>query len=123
MDLKQLEKEHPAVFAEAVELGREQGRTAERDRVTAHLLRGQANDAMPLAIESVESGAEMTETLRAKYDIAGKNKADAEERKSEAAIVEETTAGAATKPDDKDFGDQVADAMEATKTEPGHVVL
>ena len=115
MDLSTLKSDHPEVYAAAKEEGRQEGReqgvTAERDRVSAHLIRGQASGAMALALESVENGAEMTETLKAKYDTAGKNKRDVEAREEDNASVENATQGAGEPSKHEGMGDRVADIL------------
>jgi len=119
MDLQTLKSEHPDTYAAAVKLGREEGHTAglkegadkERDRVTAHLIRGKASGAMDLAIESVEVGAEMTETLRAKYDTAKQNKDDQAARQRESDDAGAAVDGAATTPKAQDMADKVADLL------------
>ena len=74
MDLAQFQAEHPTVYAQAVALGVKQGKTSERDRVTAHLILGESHDAMDTAVKAVEDGSEMTDTLKARYMAAGQNK-------------------------------------------------
>ena len=112
MDLSTLKSDHPEVYAAAKEEGRQEGReqgvTAERDRVSAHLIRGQASGAMALALESVENGAEMTETLKAKYDTAGKNKRAVDARQEDNASVEQATQGASEPSKNEGMEDRVA---------------
>ena len=91
MDLQTLKSEHPEVYAAAFDAGRKEGHAAghkegvehERDRVSAHLIRGKASGAMDLAVECVENGSAMTETLRAKYDTAKQNRADDSARQAD----------------------------------------
>lgn len=119
MDPNTLKSEHSDCYAAILKTGREAGEAAgvkqERDRVTAHLIRGKANDAMDLAIESVENGAEMTETLKAKYDTAGKNKADAEAREQELAEANAAADGAAAAPETQSFADRVVARLQERK--------
>lgn len=79
MDLNKLRAEHPAVYAEAVQIGA----TGERDRVTAHMIMGEASGAMTIAAKAVKDGSPMTETLRAEYTVAGMNRNDVEARQDD----------------------------------------
>ncbi len=120
MDPNTLKTEHPDCYAAILKQGREEGETAgiaqgvkqERDRVTAHLIRGKASGAMDLAIESVEKGEEMTETLKAKYDTAGKNAADEATRKQELDAANAAADGAGAAPEAKTKDEQILEIME-----------
>lgn len=79
MDLKMLEKEHPEIYAQAVEVGV----TQERERVSAHLTLGEASGDMALAITSINEGAEMSATLNAKYMAAHMKNREIQNRISE----------------------------------------
>ncbi|MCK5641708.1 MAG: S49 family peptidase [Gammaproteobacteria bacterium] len=68
MDLEELKAQHPALFAQVVQIGHDQGVTSERDRVSAHAIRGQASGNMEYALESIKTGVAMTETVKATYD-------------------------------------------------------
>jgi ClpP class serine protease len=111
MDINTLKTEHPDVYAAALAEGAAQGQAKERDRVSAHLIRGKASGAMDLAVESVESGAEMTETLKAKYDTAGKNAADVVASQAETDVVGAAVDGAAAIPTPKTMADTVVDII------------
>jgi len=74
MDINQLKTQHPAVYQAAVQVGVDQGTQTERDRCTAHLTYAKSTGAMNIAVEAIESGDIVTETLRAKYLTAGINK-------------------------------------------------
>ena len=63
MDSTTLKAEHPKCFADVLA----QGVAQERDRVGAMAVAGKASGATALALESIESGVEMTETLRAQF--------------------------------------------------------
>lgn len=103
MNKIELQQQHPEVYAAVLAEGHASGRTeglaagteAERDRVTAHLIRGHAAGAMPLAIEAIEKGTPMTEALRAKYDTAAKNRDDTATRQTESDAAGAATEGAA----------------------------
>jgi ClpP class serine protease len=117
MDLKTLQASHPALYAEVVGIGEKSGAAKERDRVNAHLIRGAASGDMKTALAAVESGAEMTETFKAKYDAAAMN------RNSEAARQAETDSASAAvdgaKPvapsGAKDVGDEVVAILKGGK--------
>lgn len=70
MDLKTLMAEHPAVYAEAVEVGKAE----ERDRVGAHLKMAEASGDMDTAVKAIGDGSGMTATLLATYSAAGMNR-------------------------------------------------
>lgn len=103
MDLATLQAEHPAVYQSAVEIGANK----ERDRVTAHLTFGNANDCMDIATKAIEDGEEVTQTLMAKYMTAGHNKRDIEARTED----DTTTSSAADKTDKKDDEKTVSDEV------------
>lgn len=110
MDLKTLKLSHP----ELVEALLNEGASAERDRVTAHLTMGEASGDMKTAIEAITSGSQMTATLQAKYLAAGMNRRDQSAHADDSAAVEEATKVAAA-PVAQDLGDQLAAAMLGTK--------
>lgn len=72
MDLNELKRDHPDVYAQAVQVGTD----AEKDRVTAHLKMGQGFGAMDIAAKAIEDGSLMTMSLQADYQTAGRNKTD-----------------------------------------------
>lgn len=83
MDLTKLKAEYPELYAAIVAEGVAQGIAKERDRVTAHLVLGKESGAMDMAMEAVENGTEMTNTLTAKYIAAGMNKRDINSRQED----------------------------------------
>jgi len=111
MDIELLKKQHPEVYSAVLE----QGVAKERDRVTAHLTLGDASGDMKTAIAAINDGAEMTQTITAKYLAAGINRADRTARQTDS-----ETAGAAAdnaKPVAvaKDLGDEVVALMESER--------
>ena len=68
----------------------ERGINAERDRVTAHLIRGEASGDLQTAIEAIKSGEQMTESVKAKYFAASVKKVAIEERQTEAVATVKT---------------------------------
>jgi len=74
MDLKELKASHPALYAEAVGIGHEQGVTGERARSEAHIVLGEASGDMKYAMECVKDGTELTATVNAKHMAASINK-------------------------------------------------
>ena len=76
MDLNELQAQHPAVYAAAVQVGNDTGTTAERDRVGAHLTMGEASGDMKTAVAAISDGSAMTATLLATYSAAGMSRKD-----------------------------------------------
>lgn len=72
MDLKTLQAQHPDVYAAALEMGVNQ----ERDRVVAHLTLAEPSRDYSIAASAIKDGDVMTETLRARYMVAGMNRKD-----------------------------------------------
>lgn len=107
MNLEQLKAQHPDVYAAAVKETLEK----ERDRVNAHLELGETCGAMALAIESVKSGAEMSQTLNAKYLGAGIKANAVAARQSESNIAGEAVNGAKPVATTKTLLDHAADAV------------
>ncbi len=83
MNLQELIAQHPETYAQAIAAGVEQGTTAERDRVSAHLTMGAGFNAMDIALAAVEDGSEMTAGLNAKYQTAGSNRDDTANRQAD----------------------------------------
>ena len=69
MDIAKFKAEYPDLYAQIVQIGA----NTEKDRVCAHLEYGKSFNCMDLAVESIESGADLTQTLLAKYNTAGIN--------------------------------------------------
>lgn len=70
MDLAELKAKHPETYKAAVADGEKQ----ERDRVSAHLIMGEASGDMTTAIKAVKDGDHMTATHQASYMAAGMKK-------------------------------------------------
>ncbi len=79
MDKATLQAEHPAVYAAV----REDGTAAERDRVSAHLILGEASGDMKTALAAAKDGTEMTAALHATYTAAGMNRGDQQAREGD----------------------------------------
>jgi ClpP class serine protease len=109
MDLNQLKTEHPAVFAEAVEVGKKE----ERDRVNAHLKMGTASGDMATASKAIEDGSELTQSLMATYQAAHMNKTAISDRADDNPDLDATPPPADTSAEDKLDAEIVA-AMEAS---------
>ena len=86
LDLKTLKAQHPEIY----EAAKQEGVTAERDRVLGHLTMGQESGDMKTAISAIESGDGMTVKLQAKYMSAAMNRRDVTARQADS-----DTAGAA----------------------------
>lgn len=93
MDLTKMKAEHPALFAEAVAIGVEQGVTQERKRVDAHLTMGEASGDMKFAVSCIQDGAELDASVNAKYMAASMNKKAVTDRDSESEDDLETKGG------------------------------
>jgi ClpP class serine protease len=127
MTREQLKAAHPEVYAaivaEGEAAGEARGVAGERDRVTAHLTMGEASGDMKTALSAIADGSGMTASLQAKYLAAGMNRSAIVARETEGAAAAAVTAGAtpavegssagAAPEGGKDFGDLVADAVDA----------
>lgn len=103
MDLSTLKAEHPELYAKVKGLGVKE----ERDRVTAHLVMGEASGDLKTALKAAKDGEEMTQTAQATYMAAGMNKSSIEDREGDEPTVV-VKSGAET-PDTA--ADTVADAV------------
>ena len=108
MDLATLKAEHPVLFASITKLGAD----AERDRVTAHLIMGEASGDMKTAVTACRDGSEMTATIKATYDAAAMNRKDAAARAADDAATAKALADAATAAPVTSTADAVADLVE-----------
>lgn len=109
MDLKKLKLEHPDVFEAAFQ----EGVTAERDRVTAHLTLGASCGDMKTAREAIESGAAMTQTFTAKYLAASANRADRTARQADTDAADKVVTGATSPTAEGDQGPDLGDKIVA----------
>ncbi len=80
MDLKELKAQHPALYAEAVQIGMDQGVAAEKDRTGEFLVAGEMSGDMKTALEGIKSGSAMTGTLRTTFMMAAANRGDVTNR-------------------------------------------
>lgn len=83
MDLKTFKAEHPGIYNEVVQVGKDIGIAEERDSVCAHLVMGESSGDMETAIGAIKDGKKMTATIQATYMAAGMNKSDIEARGEE----------------------------------------
>lgn len=90
MDLKTLKASHPEVFAAAYE----EGITAERDRVTAHLTLAEGSGDHKTAVEAIRAGTGVTATVQAAHLAASMKRSHIETRQSEADAAASALAGA-----------------------------
>jgi ClpP class serine protease len=109
MDIKQLEKDHPDVFAAAIKVGVDQ----ERDRVTAHLQAGEDSGDMETASAAIRDGSTMTQALVAKYMGANMRRTAIDARQKASDEASAATTGAEHSPEQKDLQDIVADNIAA----------
>ena len=68
MDLNELKAKHPDLYAQATSAGVATALQTERDRVSAHLVVGEASGDMETAIEAIKSGEGYTDIVKAKHD-------------------------------------------------------
>jgi hypothetical protein len=109
MDEAQLQAQHPELYSAVFKKGETKGKTDaeeaaakaaadEKDRIEAHLVMGETTGDMKLAVESIRKGDKMTQTLSAKYLVAGMRKgavdARAEDDKVAADATDKPAAGA-----------------------------
>jgi ClpP class serine protease len=76
MDLAELKAKYPGVFNAAVGEGVTQGVTQERERVSAHLIMGEASGSLDTAVKACKDGTEMTPTMHATYSAAAMDRTD-----------------------------------------------
>ncbi len=117
MDLKKLKADHPEVYEAAVK----DGVTAERDRVTAHLMMGESSGDLNIALKAIKDGSAMTTTLQAEYMGAAMKRADKSARQTESDDVAKKTAdvtpATASAPGAVgDLGDQVVAKLKQQRT-------
>ena len=104
MDLNELKLKHPATFAAAVAAGT----TEERERVSAHLIMGDASGDMATAKAAIEDGSQVTQLITAKYNaaamkrdqIAARGADNVEDLGSDPVVTPDATAEAKEKADD-----------------------
>ncbi|AAQ96473.1 putative protease [Vibrio phage VP16T] len=86
MDLEKLKNDHPAVYAQAIELGKKEGLEEERNRVAFHCNMGLKNGAADVALKACQDGTSMNDgTVLSDYITAGMNKTELSARESEEA--------------------------------------
>lgn len=96
MDLKELKAQHPEIYAAAVQEGVNQ----ERERVTGHIIMGEASGHMKLAMECIQDGSGFNPVINAKYNAAAMNKGDRGNRASDEQDVEAAVNGKQVKKGD-----------------------
>lgn len=124
MDEAQLQAEHPGLYAVVFNKGKAEGKTEaekaaeaakaeEKDRIDAHLEAGEQSGDMKTAIESIRSGAKMTQKLMTTYMMAGMRKGALDARSDDDKAAAAATEGAAGGKPAKTLQDQIADEIEA----------
>jgi len=109
MNLEELKAQHPELCA----VIREEAVATERDRVGAHLTCGEGSGDMTTAIAAIKDGSEMTQTLMAKYSMAGRNRTDIETQQTDSAAAGEAVDGAATTTGEgPDLGDNIVAILD-----------
>ena len=76
MTYEEFKAQHPGLFAQAVAEGEAKGVSVERERVSAHIVLGQASGAMAYAVTAIKDGKEMSALASAEYQAAAMNKGD-----------------------------------------------
>jgi ClpP class serine protease len=124
MDEAQLQAEHPGLYAAVFNKGKVEGKTEadkaadvakaeEKDRIEAHLEAGEQSGDMKTALESIRSGAKMTQKLMTTYMMAGMRKGALDARSDDDKSAAAATEGAAGGKPAKTLQDQIADEIEA----------
>ena len=123
MTLDELKAKHPALYNAIRQEGHDEASAlteaavtaatdAERDRVNAHLISGEAAGDMKTALKAIEEGSAMTQTLQASYFKASLNRQDSNDRQDDADDAASASGDAdPANPGGKDFGDSVMDAF------------
>lgn len=107
MNLKDLESQHPEVFAEAVQVGVEQ----ERTRVTAHITMGKTVGDMTITLDAIEKGRDFDAAVQAEYMSAGLNRKDLNNREDD----DKSTKAAADLGDDQEVNQAELHAQAVTQ--------
>jgi len=102
MDIHTLQSQHPDIYQTVLKMGADQ----ERDRVTAHLMMGDASGDMKTALKAVGDGSLMTTTLQATYMSAGMNRRDVEHRQTD-----DANANAGDETNDSSENDQASQVL------------
>ncbi len=124
MDEAQLQAEHPALYSAVFNKGKADGKTEaervataataeEKDRIDAHLEAGEQSGDMKTALDSIRSGAKMTQKLMTTYMMAGMRKGALDARSDDDKSAAAATDGAAGGKPAKTLDDQIADEIEA----------
>jgi ClpP class serine protease len=102
MDLNALKVNHPDIYEQVFNAGI----AKERDRVSAHVLLGEASGSFDIAAAAIQNGDEMTALINAKYQAAAMNKQSISARQLDAQDVE--LGALETVDDEKDWSAKVA---------------
>ena len=93
MNLEQLKKDHPELYAQAVQIGKDE----EFDRVQAHITMGEQSGSLDIAVKNIEERKTFTQAVAAEYMAAGMKNQAIQSRKDD----EPDTSGGHTEGDDK----------------------
>ena len=115
MDLNELKAQHPAIYAAAVGVGVAE----ERDRVSAHLIMGEASGDMATALKAAKEGTGMTASLQASYMAADMARRDTADRTDDDAAAAAALNGAAPATTEAAGADAVLALVEARLGVPG----
>lgn len=107
MDSKELQEKHPAVYQSIKAEGAAEGQKKERDRVSAHLIKGEAVGAMDIAMKAIKDGLESTDAVvDAQYFAAMANKKDTNARTNSDAPAADALDGKKTNEANVDKGEE-----------------
>ncbi len=79
MNLEEFKKENPDLYAQVVQIGKDQ----ERDRVKAHLTLAKQANCLDIAVKHIEDGTEFTNSVTAEYMAAGMKNQSIQNRKND----------------------------------------
>lgn len=92
MNLDDLEKNHPELYAQVVQIGKDE----EFDRVQAHITMGKQSGSLDIAVKNIEEKKTFTQSVAAEYMAAGMKNQSIQNRKDD-----EVDTGSQTQVDDE----------------------
>ena len=112
MTLEELRAAHPALCTALIGEGRTAGIAHERDRVSAHIEAGRACKNMELAAGYISDGSDYSsQVVQAKYNTAGRNEAETDDRAAEDVEAERIAAAKTDKGEGKADADALTNAV------------
>lgn len=92
MNLEEFKKNHPELYAQVVQIGKDE----EFDRVKAHLTMGKQSGSLDIAVKNIEEKKTFTQSVAAEYMAAGMKNQSIQNRKDD-----EVDTGSQTQVDDE----------------------